>query len=456
MKLLQKHTAALLVLLSILALWVHRFSSLENPYFWDEMGVYGNGVQYLLEHGISILPNAMPTEISRGHPLLFYAIHAFALKIFGNSFIVSHAFALIISSACLLSTYLLAREFLPKIVAAFTTALFASMNIFLAQSTLVLPEMMVALMSTTALFFYIKKKYLLVALVLAAGVLIKESMIISAAFLGLLYFIEQIRSNALGVNITKLLLFTFPLLVFLLFLAIQKVQNGWYFFPYHTEIIQESSFSGFFVKLEMHYNFMFYKQGRNQWIFGFALAIISLLFIGKNSKLSILISYLFYGIGLFSLAFYMDRYLLFLYPVLIILVVQGVYFLCLKRNNLSILVISFLVILSLMSLDESKFRIDASLAYEDVISIHQEAVNQFCQAPKSERTCFSNFPINMSLCNNSLGYLEHACQKKILAVSDEASAEYLILFNATNSTEGFELIHQFEKNEVIVRYYKRL
>jgi hypothetical protein len=316
--------------------------------------------------------------------------------------------------------------------------------------------MMVALISTTALLLYFKNKYLLLALALSFGVLVKESMIISAAFLGLVYFIEQIRLNTLRVNFSKILLFTLPLLVFILFLVIQKAQNGWYFFPYHTEIIQENAFSGFFEKLQTHYTFIFYKQGRNQWIFGLLLALISMPLIKRNTKLGILMLYFCFGLGLFSFAFYLDRYLLFLYPILVIMVVRGVYIVCLKRNSLSFALTSVLILLSLMSLNESKFRYDASLSYEDVVSIHKEAVNKLCHAQESELKCFTNFPINISLWDSRLGYVDSACQQKIHTVNEVSQANYLILFNTSYQAKDFQLLNTFQKNEVSITYYKRL
>jgi 4-amino-4-deoxy-L-arabinose transferase-like glycosyltransferase len=455
MNLVKNHIPILLVLLGIALVWVCRFSSLQDPYFWDEMGVYGNGVQYLLTHGISILPNAMPPEISRGHPLLFYAIHALVLKFFGNSFLISHAFALVISVACLWSTYLLAKEFGSKLMAAMAVLLLASLNIFLAQSTLVLPEMMVALLSTLALLCYFRKKYICVVITLSVGVMVKESMIISAGFLGLVYLFELIKAKTLKENIARLFLFMLPLFVLLFFLLIQKIQNGWYFFPYHTDILKEGALAGFFEKLELHYNFIFFKQGRNQWLPMVFLALVSLFFTATKRKTLIIGTYFLYSLLLFSFAFFMDRYLLFLYPILVILVIQGVSFIAHQYKYLPVGFISIFMVLALLQHKNPTFRYDASLAYEAVISVHKDAVSSLCGLQETGLTCWTNFPINMSLRNSRLGYLNAPCQNKIRLVSNPNEANYVILYSQDFNDENFTLLQGFTKNEARVNLYKR-
>jgi 4-amino-4-deoxy-L-arabinose transferase-like glycosyltransferase len=455
MKVRQKYLPIFWVLFGILLVWIHRFSSLQNPYFWDELGVYGNGVQHLYNHGISILASAMPPEISRGHPLLFYAFHALILKIFGNSFAVSHTFGLILSSACLWATYLLAKEFVSKLMAALAVCLLASLNIFLAQSTLILPEMMVALLSTLALLSYFKKKYIWVAVFLAVGVLIKESMIITAGFLGIVYAWDLIRTKSLKENIGTLFLFTIPLLVLLLFLLSQKIQNGWYFFPYHTDIVKEGALSGFFERLELHYNFIFYEQGRNQWLIFALIACLSIILTSSKRKVILLCCYFVYSLAFFSFAFYMDRYLLFLYPVLVVLVAQGLSFAFKRIPSLAAIAMSLFIASSIISLDDSKFRYDASLAYEDVLFVHREAVFSLCKAEETEICCWANFPINMSLWESSFGYIDVNCQNKIRFAKNPNEANYVLLYDEDFKNESFSLLQSFDKNEAVIRLYKK-
>lgn len=444
----KKYLPFTLVIGSILLLWLLRWESLKLPYFWDEMGVYGNGVQYLISHEIGILPEVLPADISRGHPLLFFTIHALVIQFFGNEFFVSHVFSLLVSSLTLVSTYLLAKEFLPKILAAGCVVLLLSQNIFLAQSSLVIPEMMIALVSTLAILNFVKKRYAWAILLLCFGVLIKESVILIAAFLGFVFLIKLIKNGSLRLEMAQLLSFSLPLVVLLSFLFIQKMQQGWYFFPYHTEILQDGAFSGFFEKLEMHYTFLFFKQGRNQWLIAGLLGLLSLGFSKNKQKLLFLLSFFIVNLLLFSFAFYMDRYILYLYPIIVILIVQGVYFLSLQRKFVSILLVLVLASLSFAQIQDSSFRYDASLAYEDVVLAHQEAISYFCEL--DEKNYDANFPINMSLWNSQLGYLNESCESSL--IYDQLSPKYLILYN--QEKENLEALYTAEVNEARVSIYQ--
>jgi hypothetical protein len=54
---------------------------LSVPYFWDELGVYSRAALYLYDHQISLLPNALPPELSRGYPLLCAALFALGFTV---------------------------------------------------------------------------------------------------------------------------------------------------------------------------------------------------------------------------------------------------------------------------------------------------------------------------------------------------------------------------------------
>lgn len=445
----------LILLLGLVFLWWNRWHSLSNPYFWDEMGVYGKGVQYLFANGIGVLPASLPPEISRGHPLLFSSIHALVIQVFGNKFFVSHFFALLVSSATVLSTYLLAQHSLPKVLAAAAASLLICQNIFIAQSTLVIPEMSIALISTLALWSYFKRHYLFTILVLCIGVWIKESVIIIAAFIGFIQVIELIHSGIYLKKAKQLLLFTLPLIAFIGFLLIQKVQNGWYFFPYHTEIVQESAFNGFWDKLERHYTFIFYEQGRKYWLIASLIGLFTLPFIRRGKSLLTLIGFLIVNLLVFSLAFYMDRYLLYLYPVLVILVVHGLKVLSFGRDWISLLLIAGMASLSLLELKNDTFRYDVSVSYEDVIRVHEEAVSQLCELDESSIIVGSNFPIYMSLDDFQLGYLNKACHTRIDLTPFDKEPRYLLLYQDTIQRENYTLLKSYKQGEALVNLYAK-
>lgn len=406
----KKNAHIIILFIAFVFLWAFRFFHLSDPYFWDELGVYGSGVQYMVDYGISIQPKNLPPEISRGHPLLFYALHASIIKLFGNSTSISHTFSLILSCLLLLTTYFLTKEVISKKWAASITLILAVQNIFLAQSILIVPEISIALLSTFAILLFLKQKYLLSAVVLCVSVLIKESTILIPAFFGGFLLLEWLIKKDFT-YFKKSLVFVFPLLVLLGFLFVQKQQNGWYFFPYHTDIVKQDALSGYFKKLAAHSYFIFISQGRFLLLFGFMLGVYkgivnqnrNILFIAFNTVSSLLV---------FSLAFYMDRYLLYIYPLIVCISIYG-FVAVIKHHYLKISFASIIILCSVFSYTNRNFNYDASLAYEDLLHLQKEAIKWVCSQTKNSATLSGDYFMYTAVQNEYFGYTSKACFKKL-------------------------------------------
>src|SRR6188508_3339693 len=78
-----------------------KLQHLPLPYFWDEAWVYAPAVNHLYQHKLSLLPDAMPVDLSRGHPPLFHFLAACWQKLFGASIPSTPAFAVTVSVALL-------------------------------------------------------------------------------------------------------------------------------------------------------------------------------------------------------------------------------------------------------------------------------------------------------------------------------------------------------------------
>jgi hypothetical protein len=93
-----------------------KIDHLSIAFYWDESWVYAPAIKMLYQHGVSILPNAIPVDFSRGHPLLFHAAYVLWMKVFGPSNYAMHSFALGISLSLVVvlfrSMYLLFGRYL--------------------------------------------------------------------------------------------------------------------------------------------------------------------------------------------------------------------------------------------------------------------------------------------------------------------------------------------------------
>lgn len=452
MNLMKHHSSEIIVFFAIALLWFLRWDALALPYFWDEMGVYGNGLQNMLRDGIGLHPAKLEPEISRGHPLLLHVVHTLVLQFFGNHLFISHALALAISSLTLVATYFLAKKVLPVGYAALAVLLLMAQPVFLAQSALVLPEMPVALLFILTLIFFFNRQYLLSAIVCVAGVLVKESFIIIPAMLGagvlLRGFFERKTINY------KAFYYALPLLAFLIFLKIQHNTYGWYFFPYHTEIVQNSALSEFFHKFKRHMQFIFFKQGRNQWIIFAAIAIVGAVLRTKGKVVLSIFTLFVLSVFIFSFAFYMDRYLLYLYPILAILVIYGLYILPV-RGVFKVLIFVYLFSAAIYEGNNKSFRYDVSLSYQDVVLAQQKATAFVCN-DLGEGVLYTDFPMNMGLRDTLLSYVDAECLQKVKFKWQPEEADYMILFNVKSPPDGYTLKETFVERELGFYLYEKL
>ena len=457
---IEKHIGLFLFLVSVIFVFVFKFNSLNDPFFWDALGVYANGIYYLVENGISILPNAMPPDLSRGHPLLFYVMHAFVLKIFGSQLFISHFFSLLLSCFLLFLLYKSGKKLLGDFWGGICVVLFAVQPIFLAQSSLILPEISVSIIILLAFLLATQKKWLGVVLVLSIGVWIKESVLPFTGLFFLFYLSDTFKKNTSKNIFKKSLLFALPICAFLIFIGIQKLQHGWFFFPYHLNIAEGSALKNFSNHIKGHYNFVFLKQGRNQWMIFIALGFfISLL---KRKTLPIFIKYssilVLFSFLLFGFAFYMDRYLLFIYPFLVLVIVWGIKQLAKKPNIIALLSIAFLIFSSCSSYSKKHFRYDVNLNYRDVLEVQTSCTHYLEKLNKKEKlNVYSNFPIVYGLINPNFGFYNNPNSLIPLTHSLNKNPEIVALYNSLPPDSiSFMELKVFQKNDAKIIIYKRL
>ena len=146
------------------------------PHFWDEAWVYSPAIKSMAGGDLSIFPNAIPLELSRGHPLLYHFLAATWVKLLGESNLVLHAFAIALSILTLLAVFSLVESVLKnRWVAVSTVLLVMSQPMFITQSFMVYPEMLLTLTLILALIFYYHEKVRLFQLCLVGLFLTKES-----------------------------------------------------------------------------------------------------------------------------------------------------------------------------------------------------------------------------------------------------------------------------------------
>ena len=234
---LKKSIPLFIILLVFVALKVPQ---LHYAYYWDESWPYAVAIKGMYQHGVSLMPNAIDAELSRGHPLFFHAVAATWMHIFGSSHISMHSFALLISALFLIAIYETALRIFDQRTALLALLLIVVQEMFFIQSSLVLLEMLVAFLCFLSLVFYIKERYLLTALSLTMLFYTKESGLVMGAVLGIDTVVSMLNKNTppLKLRLYKMLSVAVPCAFIGIFFLVQKHVRGWYVFPLYSGLIQ--------------------------------------------------------------------------------------------------------------------------------------------------------------------------------------------------------------------------
>lgn len=447
---------------------------LDLPYYWDELGVYANGALEMARNRISLMPNALDPEISRGHPLLAYVVFAIPYKLFGTTPFVGHVTALLVSIATLAVVMALGKRFYSATVGLLATLFLAVQPLFLAQSGLVLPEMLLGLFCMLALFAYAANRHVLFALFASMALLTKETAIILPVVVLSVELIKAGLNNSIkGLLSYRWLFWLVPFLVYGAFLLIQKEQNGWYFFGLHTDSI-DTSIGKLLKRFTSYVHFVFWQQGR-YWVPFFVLAAALLWFmkakgVGFVKRLKATptatwtISVFVIGMISFSaLNFFMDRYML---PTLIasaIWVGLAVEYLLRVKPKLLFIVPLILVLNAWFFIDPDRFTYDIDLGYAKQVRLMQEGISWMEDEVPKDAMVMPNFPPMYALEKNHLGYLSGEAYNNFEFNTDKLMAtsnSYVVIMSPgapihnMHILETLKLIKLLERDGASFKVYK--
>ena len=460
---LKPWTAHALFALLCIILTICQWKALWLPYYWDELGVYAPAANALYEHGLSLMPGALDPEFSRGHPLLFAFLGASMFKLFGSSVFTAHAFAFSISLLLLWAVYYKASRYYSYTIGLIAAVLIAVQPFFIGLSTLLLPEILLALFAWLALTSFHENKYGMAGLYSTLAVFTKESgILLPIAFIGYL-LLQQIlfwKESKGKWNIRLLWLFT-PFLFFGLFLVVQKIQNGWYFFPYHVSTVSlewptvQEHFGDFF-------NFLIRNQKRNWWKWIMIAGLVAAIVKGAFTKNSLRNSFLLL-LGVFiagnlcasSLAFYMSRYVFLLLPPLALIVSISLYTVT-RSIALRAAVVVLLSAAALSTLDTDKFNYEEDIAYRKSVYTLVNAFNYLQQQQQPQDTIAGPFPAYFVLATPNNGY-PPVKYKQVVPRDGRPGTSYIVESDPgawIEDKQNLEIVKEFRNGYARTTIYK--
>lgn len=323
---------------------------LDYPFFWDESWSYAPGVMAMYEHGPSLMPDAIDTFYSRGHPLFFYASAATWMSVFGSSHIAQHAFGLFISVLLIISLYEIARKLFSKRVAVMSVLFISVQVMFFVQASFLLPEIMVALLVLLTLYFYVNNKYLLTFLTCTILLFTKESGLVLVLVLGTHGFVNLFnKTDLLQDRIKRFLSISLAGFAIAGFFLFQYYLQGWFFFPSHVNMITWD-WEMFITKVKIFLSIIFFDDYRSHVFLFFLFLSMS---AALNFRKIAFAAPVFPGIVIYilvqnSFPFLSEK---FLFVLLILSFVLAAYLFVLSdteqnrtRNNFIYLAFAFLVL----------------------------------------------------------------------------------------------------------------
>lgn len=368
--------------LSVFITVLVKIPHLGLPYFFDETFSYYPAILEMSKVGPGMLPGAIPLGLSKGHPLFFYFLASLWVKfIAGDSIVLTRIFPLLVSLIALFVFHRFARRHTNIILANIAVVLLSLQPMFLAQASLVLPEIFLFTLFMLCFDSYLSHNFWLYALFGSLMMLSKETGAVFIMIFGLAYLIENYRAWNTKMFWRNLVLLAVPVLVYLIFLILHYLKFGVFFYSEHLGYITTDS-AKVIYKFNSATSTLFLAHGRNLIFFTAIIALITLLFREKVIEykrflilgLVILIGYLIFSI----LNFYIYRYM---FPVMGLMLLVSLALIQQIRVKLQAFNLAFIVCILSVSVYYSatkRGQSDSDLGYTEFLVVQMQ-IAKYCE-----------------------------------------------------------------------------
>jgi hypothetical protein len=426
-------------LIPIAILLIIQIQNLSLPYFWDEAWSYMTAIKKMADAGPSMLPGILSIEDCKGHPQFFYFVSALWMNLHPGSILFMRILPLLISIGVLLVSYFELKKYANLATANIATILIATQSTFLAQSILVLPEILLCLLLLISLFSFLKKKYIGYAIASSLMVLTKETAIVFAFLFGLFYIISVLKEKERKeFRIKHLILLILPGIVYGMFLILHFNKFGVFFFSEHLDFI-DLHFSTIFGKIGKAFVMAFSHYGRMAVLIVLILSLIILVASKKtieyHNAFILIILCILSALLFLSINFYSPRYTLSL-TVLFIIAFSIIFNQLTIHSYFKASIVAIIVLICLFYSLTYKRSIDSDMGYVEVIKVHQQMVN-YCEANNLyHEPIAATFNIIFNLKNKDFGYLKGTKNfTNLMGLSQCDNAKYVIFESTIHQSD---------------------
>jgi 4-amino-4-deoxy-L-arabinose transferase-like glycosyltransferase len=391
----------------LVVVFVFKFNILHLGYFWDEMGAYAGPAQTLSEGSLwTAFPGQHSPEMFYGHPPLLFLLLAVVFKMFGHHPFAPHVVTVFFASLGVYGTYRLTHflsGFREGVLAA--TLLFFS-PIYFAQSGICTADIFVASLSVWVIYFYAKNDLGLAALTGICLSMVKLTAL--GVFLSIILYEFYLSVTIARIEIKRLALLSMPLVVAVVFLALQWGTTG--------RLVPNDYFDtrNFFATIDIFqlgvkafdiFYFVFIDQ------FRFITSIAALWLLigtlpGKQRIFILFFILIAFYISAFSVIFYLPRYIVLIFPFYFSIVSIQMCKIIKQRYvaDISVVLVSTVFIFLSFRYNHNDGLIDATMQYADFVNVHQQAAN-YIERKYNDIVLISDYPFIDAVHDDGYGFV---------------------------------------------------
>ena len=453
-----------LCLIPVGILLVVMIPNLSLPLFYDEAWSYFPAIRKMAQVGPSLFPGNLSIDDCKGHPQFFFFISSLWLKLWSTNIVLLRILPLLISIGLLITIFYGLQKIASHEAAFIGSLLVSVQSMFLAQSIMLLPEILMTFLFVLSFVFFFRKQYQWYAITSSLMVLTKETAIIFPLMFGLFYLFALIpNKNRKEFRISTLLQLMAPGLIYAGFLLLHYMAYRVVLYSDHLGYI---SFDWPVIhdKIDRAYSFIFIRYGRQAISLTAIAALIIYIFQRQiNWRFLMIAALSFLSFMAFSMFnFYTQRYGLVAMVIFILLfafVLGQLHLNALIKYGIALILAAFCLYNTLNIKENS----DVDLGYVETIRVYEDIVH-YCEEQKMQNEPFAvTFNMIFALNDKDLGYVTGPKEfSKIMDWKHIDEARYFIFESTasdpipqiTKATEHFKLVKSFQNKHAWGHIYE--
>jgi 4-amino-4-deoxy-L-arabinose transferase-like glycosyltransferase len=394
-----RRASSLLFFLAFLALMIAlHLPMLKFPFHWDELGQFAPASLDLYQDGSLVAHSTLPNV----HPPGVMAIVALTWRIFGVSVTSARVAMLVVASAGVLFSFLLAIRLCRGAVGApaFAAILFLMATpIFFSQSEMILLDMPAMTFTALALLLFLEERYIACAAACTVLVLMKETAITTPMVFGAwLVFREK--------KVREALYFFGPAIALGAWLTLLHYKTGYWlgneeFARYNVK--ESLSFPHILMGFGGRLHFLFIADGR--FIGTIALFAGFRMLRGKDWTIAALVGFAQVVVVTVLGGAMLERYLIPVLPVLYAAVAAAASVYPASWRWVSHSAMASLLVIGWFWNPPYPFSYENNLAWTDFVALQKEAAN-YLEAYAPDQRILSSWPFTGAIQHPYLGYVD--------------------------------------------------